>query len=81
MAYTVKNFKTKKELKDAVKFFQEHGAGEDLAQQLGLHAFSPGPFPVMQDGRGTIEGPQAPAPHRWYAAVELRGGIVVKVTG
>jgi hypothetical protein len=45
MAYTSINFKTKKELKEALK----------KGKQIGI--FSPGPFPVTQNGRVGIEGP------------------------
>ena len=68
MAYVSPNFKTKKALKEAVK------AGERV------EVFSPGPFGVKRDGRETIEGPHYPAPHSWYAGVEVKDGLVVKVT-
>ncbi len=67
MAYVDPNYPTKKALKLAVL------AGEKLAP------YSPGPWPVAQNGRVTIEGPHYPAPHRWYAAVEVRDGVIVSV--
>jgi hypothetical protein len=68
MAYVSPNFKTKKALKEAVK------NGERV------EVFSPGPFGCKSDGRETIEGPHYPAPHSWYAGVEVVDGLVVKVT-
>lgn len=65
--YVNPNFKTKKALRGAV------AAGEPVA------IWSPGPFPAPQDGKATVEGPHYPEPHRWYAAVEVKDGIVVKV--
>lgn len=62
------NFRSKKELKEAV-------AG---GRKLGI--FSPGPFPVdCSSGRHCVEGPHYPQPHRWYATVEVRDGVIVSV--
>lgn len=65
MAYTVKNFKTKKELKEAVK--------------AGPVAVQPGMFGSVRDGREAFEGPHYPEPHRWYAECEVKNGMIVKV--
>lgn len=66
--YVEPNFRTKKALKDALK------NGETVT------AFQPGGlFPGATDGRAFVEGPHYPAPHTWYAEVELAGGVVVKV--
>ena len=67
--YTIKNFKTKKALKDAI------AAGE----QIGV--YQPGPFGGNEpkDGIVTLEGPHYPAPHSWYAQAELSNGFIVKV--
>lgn len=65
--YVEPNFKTKKALKEAVK------AGQQVT------VFSPGPFPAKTDGRETIEGPHYPAPHSWYAQVQVENGLVTKV--
>lgn len=67
MAYVSPNFKTKKALKEAV------AAGQHV------EVFSPGPFPAKSDGRETVEGPHYPAPHSWYAQVEVKDGVVTKV--
>lgn len=66
--YTSVNFPTKKALKEAV------ARGERIT------VFSPGPFPCPSNGRVTIEGPQYPQPHRWYAGAEIKNGVIVKIT-
>jgi hypothetical protein len=65
--YVDPNFKSKKELKEAVK------EGKDV------FVFSPGPFPCPQNGDVSVEGPHYPKPHRWYARVEVKEGKVVRV--
>lgn len=67
--YTCKNFKSKKALKDAV------AAGE------GVGYFQPGPFGGNEPLNGTVycEGPHYPEPHKWYAACEVKDGVIVKV--
>lgn len=67
MAYAVKNFPSKKALVEAFK------AGEQIK------IYSPGPFPVKQDGREVIEGPHYPKMHSFYVPVEVKGGVVVKI--
>ncbi len=65
--YTDRNFKTKKALKEAV------AAG----QQVRL--FAPGLGRPKDNGTEFVEGPHYPAPHTWYAQVEVKDGVVVKV--
>ena len=67
MAYTRMNFKSRKALKDAVK------AGH------AVYIFNPGLGTAPENGRAYLEGPHYPAPHTWYAEVEVKEGIVVKV--
>jgi hypothetical protein len=68
MAYTVQNFKTKKELREAV-------AVRDVS------VYQPGPFgPEVKDGVAYIEGPHYPKPHMWYASAEVKGGKILKGT-
>lgn len=67
MAYVDPNYPTKKAFKEAV------ADGKDV------YVFSPGPFPVKQDGTEFIEGPHYPRPHTWYAQVTVVGGKVTKV--
>ena len=64
MAYTGRNFKSKKALKTAV------AAGESIG------VFSPGLFPTPSDGTVMLEGPHYPAAHTWYATATLVGGII-----
>lgn len=65
--YASGNPKTKKELKQWV------------ADGKRVEAFQPGPFPAKRDGQAVIEGPHYPQPHRWYAEVTLRDGIIISV--
>jgi len=67
--YTVRNFKTKKQLREAV------AAGKKVEY------FQPGPFggEVPQDGTIYLEGPHYPEPHRWYAQATVENGVIVKV--
>lgn len=66
--YTVKNYRTKKALK------------EDVAAGVEVDTFQPGGFfPAKTDGKAFLEGPHYPEPHRWCAQVTLRDGLVVAV--
>lgn len=68
-AYVDPNFKSKKELRQAVE------RGEMVT------VYTPGGiFPDPTDGTVTIEGPHYPEPHRWYATVQVENGRVVKVS-
>ena len=69
MAYVDGNPMTKKELKERI------GRGERVT------CFQPGLGEDLTRKTGTIcvEGPHYPRPHRWYAEVTLRDGVVVKV--
>jgi len=65
--YTERNFKSKKELKDAV------AKGEKIT------IYAPGFGTPKHDGAETVCGPHYPAPHKWYAQVTMKDGVVVKV--
>ena len=69
MAYTVHNYRTKKELKEAV------AAGERV------EVYQPGPFGPNVPANGTVylEGPHYPEPHRWYAEGTMKDCVLVKV--
>lgn len=69
MAYTSKNFKTKKALKEAIK------AGEKVT------VFQPGLFGgnIPKNGMVYLEGPHYPAPHSWYAQGTMQEGFLIKV--
>lgn len=65
--YVEGNPRTKKALREMVQ------RGERVT------LFAPGLGTPRQNGVETVEGPHYPAPHRWYARVEVRDGVVVKV--
>lgn len=67
--YVSPNFKTKKQLKEAV------AAGRSVT------IWQPGPFGGNEpkNGRVAVEGPHYPAPHSWYATVTVENGVVTKV--
>lgn len=65
--YTEINFKTKKALKDAV------AAGKKV------RIYAPGLGEPVQNGTEYLEGPHYPEPHKWYAQVTMKDGVVVAV--
>ena len=65
--YTEKNFKSLKALKEAVK------AGEKV------RLFSHGVGTPKENGTEYVEGPHYPEPHKWYATVTVKDGVVVAV--
>ncbi len=69
MAYTIKNFKTKKSLREAI------GKGDKVK------CYQPGFGPDLSTFNGVVylEGPHYPAPHTWYAEAVLFNGIIVKL--
>jgi hypothetical protein len=68
MAYVDPNFKTKKQLKEA------------LAQGKSVAVFQPGLGSIPRNGRIALEGPHFPEPHRWYAQGTMVDGTLVAVT-
>lgn len=68
MAYTSKNFKTKKALKEAL------AAGKDIG------VYNPGlGGEIPPNGTVYLEGPRYPEPHKWYAQGTMKDGKLVKV--
>ena len=68
MAYTDRNYKTKKALK------------EDLKAGKTITVFQPGPFGGSTlNGTVYLEGPHFPAPHTWYAQGIAKDGVLVSV--
>lgn len=65
--YTTENYKSRKSLKDAVQ------AG------VRVTLFAPGLGEPKTNGVETVCGPHFPAAHTWYANVEMKDGVVVKV--
>lgn len=68
--YTTINFKSKKQIKEAI------AAGKKIT------VFQPGPFGGNEPSNGTValEGPHYPEPHRWYATGTLKDGYLVKIS-
>ena len=66
--YTVKDFPTKKAMKEAVAT----GKYVEVYQPGGI-------FPSETEGEVSIEGPHYPRPHNWYARVRIVDGVIVKV--
>lgn len=65
--YTVKNFRTKKQLLEALA----NGTKVEVYQPGGL-------FDTPRNGTVYLEGPHYPEPHRWYAEAKLVDGLIVK---
>ena len=67
--YTGRNFRTKKQLTEALK------AGDVVTYYQAGGIF---PTPMHPDG-GTVylEGPHYPEPHRWYATAKVKNGLVL----
>ena len=65
--YTEKNYKSKKDLK------------ADVAAGKPVRLYSPGLGTPKQNGTEYVEGPHYPEPHKWYAEVTVKDGVVVKV--
>ena len=68
--YTIINFKSKKQLKEA------------LAAGRKIGVYQPGPFGdgAPANGKVCLEGPHYPEPHRWYGSAVVENGYVVKVS-
>jgi len=71
--YAEGNPKTKKELKQWVSDGKEVRAFLPNSEWTG--------FKTVTNGIEVIEGPHYPKPHRFYAEVLLKDGVIVKVTG
>jgi hypothetical protein len=71
--YSTINYKTKKQLKQAVE------AGEHVSIFQPNDMFGNPKASASYTGPATVEGPHYPEPHRWYATVEVKDGRVVKV--
>lgn len=68
IVYATRNFKTKKALREAVE-----------KNDPPVTIYAPGIGSPKQNGIEFLEGPHYPEPHRWYAQVEMKDGIVVRV--
>lgn len=67
VAYVSPNFRTKKQLKEA------------LAAGRRVSVFEPGLGSVPDNGKISLEGPHYPQPHTWYAEGTMKDGVLVKV--
>lgn len=67
MTYVSPNFKTKKQLKEA------------LAEGRAVSVFEPAVGTVPRDGKVWLEGPHSPEPHRWYATGIMKDGVLVSI--
>jgi hypothetical protein len=78
MAYTSRNFRTKKALKEAVAAYN---AAESVTPGSGrrVECYAPGLGDVPETGTVYLEGPHYPQPHTWYAEARVVNGAVVKV--
>ena len=72
--YTSINFKTKKQLKEAI------AAGKHVSVYQPNDMFGNPKASPDYSGKATVEGPHYPEPHRWYATVVVENGRVVKVS-
>lgn len=80
--YTSKNFKTKKELKDAVAAYNTISPQDGQRMGRAVTYYQPndmGFAPLTMDGTVYLEGPHYPQPHKWYAQAEVESGVIVKV--
>jgi len=68
--YTIKNYKTKKELKTDLE------AGKQIEVYQPNEMFGNAP----KNGRVTLEGPHYPQPHKWYASCIIKDGYIVPGT-
>lgn len=68
--YTSINFRTKKQLKEALAA----GTFVDIYQPGGFF-----PTVIPENGTVTLEGPHYPEPHRWYATGIIKDGKLVAV--
>jgi hypothetical protein len=69
MAYTDKNFKSGKALKEA------------FANGETLTVYQPGGMFPLKDGENVIEGPHYPEPHKFYVSVTVKDAVIVAIKG
>jgi len=73
--YVSPNFKTKKQLKEAIA--ANHHI--EVFQPNDMFG-SPGSPSVPQNGTVFLEGPHYPEPHKWYAKGTMKDGRLVKIS-
>lgn len=67
MAYVDPNFKTKKELLEA------------LTSGKNVNVYLPGLGSIPANGKIYLEGPHYPQPHRWYALGIMANGKLTSI--
>lgn len=79
MAYTVRNFKTKKALKKGVRLYFDAIKRKLIPD--AVMCYNPGLGPDLSNftGKVCLEGPHYPAAHTWYAEAELKYGVIIEV--
>ena len=65
--YTVKNYRTKKAVREAVQ------AGERVA------VYQPNGLKPVVPGKNAVEGPHYPDAHTWYASAVIADGVIVSI--
>lgn len=70
--YCSPNYKSKKELKEAVSAGKRVTVFQPNGDLFGVT--------VPTNGKVAIEGPHFPQPHKFYAIVEIKDGKIVKVS-
>jgi len=85
MSYVQYDFPTKAALRRAVQALTDpqvtlSQADRDvLTRRLTITPTAVIPHAEPTDGTAFLEGPHYPKPHTWYAKVQLRNSVVVKV--
>lgn len=69
--YTHINFKSKKQLKEAIASGRKITIYQPNGDLTGNYA--------PDNGIVTLEGPHYPEPHKWYATAKIENGYVVSV--
>ena len=88
--YTTVNYKTKKELREAVAAWNKQQAAPipspmTVAAILNsprvepVRLYAPGIGTPVENGTEYISGPHFPKPHKFYAQVTVKDGIVIAV--
>ena len=64
--YVNPDYKSKKEFLQAIKDGKQH--------MPYIHG---GMFDPPRNGSGCVEGPHYPKPHKWYASVIIKEGVII----
>lgn len=71
MAYTVKNFKSKKAIREAIASGEQVEVFQPNGDLFGVK--------LPTNGEIALEGPHYPEPHRWYGTGKLVNGVLVSI--